>query len=96
MWVTGYLVNNIKLTVQSIKAAIEATPGDPGLDANGNPGDAWLTTFEAAYLTAVTYPAGVPKHDVYDAVTNKLVSRGRQDRILAAGLPTAVRSFNGW
>jgi len=89
-------VNNIKLTVQSVKTAIAATPGDPGLDANGNPGDAWLTTFEAAYLTAVTYPAGVPKHDVHDAVTNKLVSRGRQDRILAAGLSTAIRSFHGW
>jgi hypothetical protein len=89
-------VNNPKLTVQSVKAAIVATPGDPGLDASGNPGDAWLTTFEAAYLTAVAYPAGVPKHDVYDALTHKLVSHGRQDRILAAGLSTAIRSFNGW
>jgi hypothetical protein len=89
-------VNNPKLTVQSIKAAIHATPGDPGLDAFGDPSPAWLTAFEAAYLTAVAYPAGVPKHDVHDAVTNKLISRGRQDRILAAGLSTAVRSFHGW
>jgi hypothetical protein len=88
-------VNNPKLTAQSITAAVAAVTTPPGLDGNGNPNDAWRTAFEGAYLDAVAYPNNVPKHDVRSP-SGKLLMRGRQDRILAAGLSPAPRSFGGW
>lgn len=88
-------INTPGRVMGSVTRAIALTPG-PARDGSGTLIDTWLAAFEANYLITVRYPAAIPKHDVIDPVSHRVLARGRQDRILAAQVSTAVHSFQGW